>query len=103
MRKLTASEKAIVYYELSDGWYMLHIKTKVNGTLSRVDTYVGTEEDGYSHVGYTEGLDNPGVIGGFREYNQSMQLYAKGLVEMARSNMRFPAWDAKHGIYEVIR
>lgn len=81
---------------------MLHVKTKADGKLSRVDTYVGTEEDGFSHVGYTEGLDQPGVIGGYREYNQSMQMYAKGLIDMARGNMRFPSWDSKHGIYEIV-
>ena len=81
---------------------MFHVKTKVNGKISRVDTFVGTEEDGFSHVGHTEGLDEPGVIDGYRDYSRAMRNYADGMIDVARGNMSFPLWGAKHGVYEVI-
>ena len=101
MRKIPASEKASEYYELGNGWYMLHVKTKTDGIVSRVDTFVGTEEDGYSHVAHTEGLDAPGVVGGYRDYLRSMRMYANSLVEMAQQNMRFPMWGVKQGKYHT--
>jgi hypothetical protein len=97
MRKIPSSEKATEYYELGNGWYMVHVKTKIDGKLSRVDTYVGTEDNGFSHVAHTEGLDEPGVIGGYRDYLKTMRLYGDGLIELAQKNMRFPMWRIKHG------
>ena len=97
MRKIPASEKAIEYYELGNGWYMIHVKTKTDGKVTRVDTFVGTEEDGFSRVAHTEGLDAPGVIGGYRDYLKTVRRYVDGLIDLAQKNMRFPIWGIKHG------
>lgn len=96
MRKIPSSEKATEYYELGNGWYMIHVKTKIDGKLSRVDTYVGTEDDGFSRVAHTEGLDKPGVIHGYRDYLKTIRLYGNGLIELALENMRFPMWEMNH-------
>ena len=96
MRKIPASEKATEYYELGNGWYMIHVKTKIDGKVSSVVTFVGTEEDGFSRVAHTEGLDAPGVINGYRDYLRTMGMYADGLIELAQKNMRFPMWEMNH-------
>lgn len=44
---------------------------------------------------HTEGIDAPGVIGGYRDYLKTMRMYADGLIDLAQKNMRFSMWGIK--------
>ncbi len=54
MKKYTASQKKVELYDIGMGLSLMNVLTKnEDGKLDRVDTYIGAEGNGFSHVGHT--------------------------------------------------
>lgn len=69
MIKYKASERKVDLYDIGDGLTLMNIILKnEDGKMRSIDTYIGTDRNGFSCVGHTEGLDEPGVIFSYPRY-----------------------------------
>ncbi|MCD8105371.1 MAG: hypothetical protein LUF35_10315 [Lachnospiraceae bacterium] len=69
MIKYKASERRVDIYDIGDGLSLMNIILKnCDGEMMAIDTYIGIEGNGFSCVGHTEGLDQPGVIFSYAGY-----------------------------------
>ena len=58
-----------------------------DGKMQAIDTYIGPEGNGFSCVGHTEGLDEPGVIFSYARYNQMIEANLSTYLEVFYSNI----------------
>lgn len=69
MIKYKASDRKVDLYDIGDGLTLMNIiLKKEDGKMKSIDTYIGTDRNGFSCVGHTEGLDEPGVIFSYPRY-----------------------------------
>lgn len=69
MIKYKASERKVDLYNIGDGLTLMNIILKnQDGKMMSIDTYIGADRNGFSCVGHTEGLDEPGVIFSYARY-----------------------------------
>lgn len=69
MTKCKASERKVDLYNIGDGLTLMNIILKdQDGKMMSIDTYIGADRNGFSCVGHTEGLDEPGVIFSYARY-----------------------------------
>ena len=80
MIQIKSTERKVDLYDIGEGLTLMNIiKKNQNGQISAVDTYIGTDRDGFSCVGHAEGLDEPGVQFSYDKYvkviQRNMQYY----------------------------
>lgn len=69
MTKCKASERKVDLYNIGDGLTLMNIILKnQDGKMMSIDTYIRADRNGFSCVGHTEGLDEPGVIFSYARY-----------------------------------
>ncbi len=74
MLKFKTSERRIDLYDIEDGLTLMNIIIKnQDGKMMAIDTYIGIEGNGFSCVGHTEGLDQPGVIFSYAGYIRTIE------------------------------
>lgn len=89
MKKYTAKMKRVDYYDIGNGLKLMNIlSNNEDGKLDRIDTYIGTEEEGFSHVGYTQDLSQPGTIFSYSSYVRMMEFNLKMYMQIYDSNIR---------------
>ena len=74
MIKYKSTERNVDLYEIGEGLTLMNIiKKNQDGQISAVDTYIGTDREGFSCVGHAEGLDEPGVQFYYDKYMNVIQ------------------------------
>ena len=74
MIKYIASERRVDLYDIGDGLTLMNIILKNDeGKMQEVHSYIGQEGNGFSCVGHTEGLDEPGVIFSYTSYVRMLE------------------------------
>ncbi len=69
MKKYKNTERKIDLYDIGNGLTLMNIIWKnEEGKMSVIDTYIGAEGNGFTCVGHTEDLDNPGVLFSYSQY-----------------------------------
>lgn len=69
MRYNKAGERKVDLYDIGNGLTLMNtILKNQDGKMTAIDTYIGTERNGFSCVGHTEGLDEPGVFFCYSRY-----------------------------------
>ena len=69
MIKYKASDRKVDLYDIGDGLKLMNVIVKnQDGKIMSIDTYIGADRNGFSCVGHTEGLDEPGVIFSYARY-----------------------------------
>lgn len=69
MIKYKAAERKVDLYDIGDGLTLMNVILKnQDGRMMSIDTYIGADRNGFSCVGHTEGLDEPGVIFSYAGY-----------------------------------
>ena len=69
MIKYKTSERKVDLYDIGNGLTLMNVILKnQDGKMMSIDTYIGAERNGFSCVGHTEGLDEPGVIFNYARY-----------------------------------
>jgi len=69
MIKYKASDRKVDLYDIGDGLKLMNVIVKnQDGKMMSIDTYIGADRNGFSCVGHTEGLDEPGVIFSYARY-----------------------------------
>lgn len=86
MKKYTTSERKTDLYDIGEGLTLMNILTKNGeGTLERIDTYIGVEGYEFSRVGYTEGLSEPGILFRYSDYmrmiSANRDVYAQAFLQ----------------------
>ena len=74
MTKYKVTERKVDLYDIGDGLTLMNIILKnKDGKMMAIDTYMGTDRNGFSCVGHTEGLDEPGVLFSYASYVRMIQ------------------------------
>ena len=61
-------------YDIGDGLTLMNIiLNNDEGKMQEVHSYIGQEGNGFSCVGHTEGLDEPGVIFSYTRYVRMLE------------------------------
>lgn len=69
MIKYKAGERKVDLYDIGNGLTLMNIILKnQDGRMTAIDTYIGEDRNGFSCVGHTERLDEPGVIFSYSRY-----------------------------------
>ena len=69
MIKYKAAERKVDLYDIGNGLTLMNVILKnQNGKMKSIDTYIGVDRNGFSCVGHTEGLNEPGVIFSYSTY-----------------------------------
>ncbi len=88
MRKYKSNERRIDLYDIGNGLTLMNIILKnQNGQMESIDTYIGIENNGFSCVGHTEGLDEPGVIFSYAQYVRMIEANLPCYINIFYSNM----------------
>lgn len=62
-------ERKVDLYDIGNGLTLMNtILKNQDGKMTAIDTYIGTERNGFSCVGHTEGLDEPVVLFCYSRY-----------------------------------
>lgn len=89
MKKYTAKVKRVDYYDINNGLKLMNILTKnEDGKLERIDSYIGTEEEGFSHVGVVQDLSQPGTIFSYSGYVRMMEYNLDMYLQIYEGNIR---------------
>lgn len=89
MKKYAAKVKRVDYYDIGNGLKLMNILTKnEDGELDRIDTYIGTEKEGFSHVGVTQNLSQPGTIFSYSSYVLMMEYNLDMYLQIYEGNIR---------------
>jgi len=89
MKKYTASQKKVELYDIGMGLSLMNVLTKnEDGKLDRVDTYIGAEGNGFSHVGYTQDLAQPGVFFTYSRYVRMMEANLDTYIKIFFDNIK---------------
>ena len=89
MKKYTAKMKSVDYYDIGNGLKIMNILTKnEDGKLERIDSYIGTEEEGFSHVGVVHDLSQPGTIFSYSGYVRMMEYNLDMYLQIYEGNIR---------------
>lgn len=87
MRKYKSNERRIDLYDIGNGLTLMNIILKnQNGKMKSIDTYIGIENNGFSCVGHTEGLDEPGVIFNYAQYVRMIEANLPCFIDIFYSN-----------------
>lgn len=79
MVKYKNTERKVDLYDIGNGLTLMNIIWKNGeGKMMSIGTYIGAERNGFSCVGHTEGLDEPGVLFNYSRY-----------VKMIEANMSY--------------
>ena len=96
MKKFLAKNKKIDYFDIGNGLKLMNILTKTDsGELDRVDTFIGSEEEGFSHGGVVEDVSEPCTIFSYAqflkmvEYNLGvyLQIFERNTGNVGRGQM----------------
>lgn len=69
MIKYKVGERKVELFDIGNDLTLMNIILKnPNGKITAIDTYIGADRNGFSCVGHTEGLDEPGVIFSYSRY-----------------------------------
>lgn len=90
MIKYKASERRVDLYDIGDGLTLMNIILKNGeGKMQEVHSYIGQEGNGFSCVGHTEGLDEPGVIFSYAGYVRMLEANLPTLLDFFYSNIGY--------------
>ena len=89
MIKYKASQRKVDLYDIGDGLTLMNIILKnEDGKMREVNTYIGQEGYGYSCVGHTDGLDQPGVVFSYARYVRMMEANLPMLLDFFNTNTK---------------
>ena len=90
MIKYKASGRRVDLYDIGDGLTLMNIILKNDeGKMQEVHSYIGQEGTGFSCVGHTEGLDEPGVIFSYTSYVRMLEADLPTLMDFFYSNIGY--------------
>jgi len=90
MIKYKASQRRVDLYDIGDGLTLMNIILKNDeGKMQEVHSYIVQEGNGFSCVGRTEGLDEPGVIFSYTSYVRMLEANLPTLLEFFYSNIGY--------------
>ena len=88
MRKYTVKERKIDSYDIGNGLRLMNVKNyNDDGKLDSVETYIGEDANGFSCVGTTEGLSEPGTIFSYASYVRMQEANLKMYLDIFFSNI----------------
>lgn len=88
MKKYNASQKRVDLYDIGEGLTLMNVLIKnEEGKLDSIDTYIGAERNGFSCVGHTEKLAEPGVIFSYSQYIRMISANIGGYKEIFFQNI----------------
>ena len=89
MIKYEASERKVDLYDIGDGLTLMNVILKnQDGKMTAIDTYIGAERNGFSCVGHTEGLDEPGVIFSYTGYVRMIEANLPHYLDVFFTNIK---------------
>ena len=89
MKKYTSKVKSVDYYDIGNGLKLMNILTKnEGGKPERIDSYIGTEIEGFSHVGVVQDLSQPGTIFSYSGYVRMMEYNLDMYLRIYEGNTR---------------
>ena len=75
MRRILSKLRKTDYYDFDHGLTLMNILYKTeDGTLDRIETYIGVDRNNFTYVGGTEGLAKPGVLFSYADYTRLQQV-----------------------------
>lgn len=90
MVKYKTSQRRVDLYDIGDGLMLMNIILKNDeGKMQEVHSYIGQEGNGFSCVGHTEGLDEPGVIFSYTRYVRMLEANLPTLLDLFYSNIGY--------------
>ncbi|MGN0276691.1 MAG: hypothetical protein ACI4CZ_05805 [Hominisplanchenecus sp.] len=89
MIKYKATERKVDLYDIGDGLTLMNVILKnQDGRMMSIDTYIGAERNGFSCVGHTEGLDEPGVIFSYARYVRMIEANLSHYLDVFFTNIK---------------
>lgn len=89
MIKYKNTERKVDLYDIGYGLTLMNIILKnQDGKMQAIDTYIGADGNGFSCVGHTEGLDEPGVVFSYAGYVKMIQANLPHYIEMFFANIK---------------
>lgn len=89
MLKYKAGERKVELYDIGNGLTLMNIIMKnQDGKMSAIDPYIGADRNGFSCVGHTEGLDEPGVIFSYARYIRMIEANIEYYLEAFFTNIK---------------
>ena len=88
MIKYKVTERKVDLYDIEDGLTLMNIILKnKDGKMMAIDTYIGTDRNGFSYVGHTEGIDEPGVLFSYAGYVRMIEANLSCYLDAFYSNI----------------
>lgn len=88
MIKYKVSERKVDLYDIGNGLQLMNVIHKnQDGKLMAIDTYIGADRNGFSCVGHTEGLDEPGAIFNYPRYVRMIEANLSHYLEVFFANI----------------
>ena len=88
MIKYKTTERKVDLYDIGDGLTLMNVILKnQDGRMRSIDTYIGAERNGFSCVGHTEGVDEPGVIFSYAGYVRMIEANLSYYLDVFFSNI----------------
>lgn len=89
MIKYKTTERKVDLYDIGDGLTLMNVILKnQDGRMRSIDTYIGAEGNGFSCVGHTEGVDEPGVIFSYAGYVRMIEANLSYYLDVFFSNIK---------------
>lgn len=89
MKKYAAKMKKVDYFDIGNDIKLMNILTKnEEGKTTRIDTYIGTEDTGFSHVEVVEDLLQPGTIFSYSRYMRMIECNIDMYIKIYEDNTR---------------
>ncbi len=89
MLKYKTVERKADLYDIGNGLTLMNIIMKnQDGKMSAIDTYIGADRNGFSCVGHTEGLDEPGVVFSYTQYIRMIEANLEYYLEAFFTNIK---------------
>lgn len=89
MIKYKTTERKVDLYDIGDGLTLMNVILKnQDGRMRSIDTYIGAERNGFSCVGHTEGVDEPGVIFSYAGYVRMIEANLSYYLDVFFSNIK---------------
>ena len=89
MLKYKTVERKADLYDIGNGLTLMNIIMKnQDGKMSAIDTYIGADRNGFSCVGHTEGLDEPGVVFSYTRYIRMIEANLEYYLEAFFTNIK---------------
>ena len=89
MRRILSKLRKTDYYDFGHGLTLMNILYKTEeGTLDRIETYIGVEGSSFTYVGGVEELAKPGVLFSYADYTKFQQARRASYLDIFKRNCK---------------